>query len=44
MRKMRNRNLLASHTRPYENLRIKTKLGLVNVVSHIWQEGKEKES
>ena len=43
MRKMGNRNLCASLTRPYEDLRLKTKFGLVNVISHIWQKGKEGE-
>ena len=36
-------NLCASQTRPYEDLRLKTKFGLVNVISHIWQKGKEGE-
>ena len=43
MRKMGNRNLCASQTRPYEDLRLKTKFGLVNAISHIWQKGKEGE-
>ena len=29
--------------RPYEDLRLKTKFGLVNVISHIWQKEKEGE-
>ena len=44
MRKMGNRNLWASQTSPYENLRLKTKFGLVNAIFYIWQGGKEKES
>ena len=43
MRKIGNRNLCASQTRPYEDLRFKTKFGLVNSISHIWQKGKEGE-
>ena len=27
----------------YEDLRLKTKFGLMNVISHIWQKGKEGE-
>ena len=41
MRKMGNRNLCASQTMPYENIRLKTKFGLVNAIFHIWQKGKE---
>ena len=36
-------NFCASQTRPYEDLRLKTKFGLVNAISHIWQKGKEGE-
>ena len=36
-------NLCASQTRPYEDLRLKTKFGLVNAISHIWKKGKEGE-
>ena len=36
-------NLCASQTRPYADLRLKTKFGLVNSISHIWQKGKEGE-
>ena len=43
MRKIGNMNLCASQTRPYEDLRFKTKFGLVNSISHIWQKGKEGE-
>ena len=39
MRKWENRNLCASQTRPYEDLRLKTKFGLVNTISHIWEKG-----
>ena len=41
MRKWENRNLCASQTRPYEDLRLKTKFGLVNVISHIWKKEKQ---
>ena len=27
----------------YEDLRLKTKFGLINAISHIWQKGKEGE-
>ena len=33
-------NLCASQTRPYEDLRLKTKFGLVNAISHIWKKRK----
>ena len=36
-------NLCASQTRPYEDLNLKTKFGLVNAISHIWQKGKKGE-
>ena len=36
-------NLCASQTRPYEDLRLKTKFGLVNAISHISQKRKERE-
>ena len=34
---------IASQTRPYEDLRLKTKFDLVNAISHIWKKGKEGE-
>ena len=43
MRKLGNRNLCASQTRPYEDLRLKTKFGLVNSISRIWKKRKEGE-
>ena len=43
MRKLGKYDLCASQTRPYEDLRLKTKFGLVTVISHIWQKGKEGE-
>ena len=42
-KKWDNRNLCAIQTRPYEDLRLKTKFGLVNAISHIWKKGKEGE-